>query len=308
MAVKVDISRVCTIISNGGGATLQGLIDRVFRGVQRLNTAIDLELRGVDCKHKINYNSSMKNYNKRKRAFTLAEVLITLGIIGVVAALTIPTLISNYQKKEYAARLSKTYSTIAQAVQHAQVDYGDVSTWGYQSNHGSTVPKDEFNNGGLEQLTTTLASKYIIPYLRVTKDFGYTTLSGAGYKVPWTNKRGDIRRNLSGTKVYTIMLNNGVFVFFSYNYGSIEGDDDNWLISDPLIYVDLNGHANPNVFGRDIYLFTLSSSKNKLQPYGADYALSTVKTDCGYEPTSVGNCCAALIQRAGWKITDDYPW
>ena len=40
-----------------------------------------------------------------EKSFTLAEVLITLGIIGVVAAMTIPTLISNYQKKEYVARL-----------------------------------------------------------------------------------------------------------------------------------------------------------------------------------------------------------
>ena len=120
MAVKVDISRVCTIIRNGGGATLQSLIDRVFIGVQRLNTAIDLELSGVDCKYKINYNSGMRNYNKRKRAFTLAEVLITLGIIGVVAALTIPTLITNYQKKVFKTQLLKKYAEVSQSVLFAK--------------------------------------------------------------------------------------------------------------------------------------------------------------------------------------------
>ena len=48
--------------------------------------------------------------------FTLAEVLITLGIIGVVAALTMPALIGNYQKKEITTRLKKTYSIVQQAI------------------------------------------------------------------------------------------------------------------------------------------------------------------------------------------------
>ena len=50
--------------------------------------------------------------NSRKIAFTLAEVLITLGIIGVVAALTLPTLISNYKKQTYVTGLQKAYSVL----------------------------------------------------------------------------------------------------------------------------------------------------------------------------------------------------
>lgn len=57
----------------------------------------------------------MKNYSL-KRGFTLAEVLITLGIIGVVAALTIPTLISNYQKKVLKTQFMKKYAEISQSV------------------------------------------------------------------------------------------------------------------------------------------------------------------------------------------------
>lgn len=48
-----------------------------------------------------------QNHKKFKNAFTLAEVLITLGIIGVVAAMTLPTLIANYQKQVYANGLKK---------------------------------------------------------------------------------------------------------------------------------------------------------------------------------------------------------
>ncbi len=68
-------------------------------------------------------------HNKRKIAFTLAEVLITLGIIGVVAALTIPTLVQNYKKKEYSTRLKKFYSMMSQAIKLSEVDNGPASEW-----------------------------------------------------------------------------------------------------------------------------------------------------------------------------------
>ena len=64
-----------------------------------------------------------------KKGFTLAEVLITLGIIGIVAALTIPTLIAKHQKQVFATQLKKSYSSIGQALQMAQLEYGDMSGW-----------------------------------------------------------------------------------------------------------------------------------------------------------------------------------
>lgn len=61
---------------------------------------------------------------EKKAAFTLAEVLITLGIIGIVAAMTIPTLITRYQKREVATKLKATYSTIANALKLAEEEMG----------------------------------------------------------------------------------------------------------------------------------------------------------------------------------------
>lgn len=60
----------------------------------------------------------------RKGAFTLAEVLITLGIIGVVAALTLPSLIQKYQEQVLENQLKKMYSTISQGIQKAMADDG----------------------------------------------------------------------------------------------------------------------------------------------------------------------------------------
>lgn len=75
-----------------------------------------------------------------KKAFTLVEVLITLGIIGVVAALTMPMLIGHFEKTTTATKLKKFYSVMAQATDKAMSENGDWSTWDY-----SLSAKDFFN-------------------------------------------------------------------------------------------------------------------------------------------------------------------
>ena len=62
----------------------------------------------------------MAHHYKSKKGFTLAEVLITLGIIGIVAALTLPSLVSNYRKKVTAAKLKQTYSILSNAIYKQQ--------------------------------------------------------------------------------------------------------------------------------------------------------------------------------------------
>ena len=59
------------------------------------------------------------------RAFTMAEVLITLGVIGIVAAMTFPIMIKNYNYKVTETRLRKFYTSINQAVMLAEVKYGE---------------------------------------------------------------------------------------------------------------------------------------------------------------------------------------
>lgn len=60
----------------------------------------------------------------KKKAFTLAEVLITLGIIGVVAAMTLPTVITNVQKKVVENQLKVFNTTINNAFKMSQVEHG----------------------------------------------------------------------------------------------------------------------------------------------------------------------------------------
>ncbi len=67
-----------------------------------------------------------------KMGFTLAEVLITLGIIGIVAAMTLPSIVNKIEKKDTSARLKKFYSAFNQAVRLSTVDNGPVSGWNNQ--------------------------------------------------------------------------------------------------------------------------------------------------------------------------------
>ena len=67
----------------------------------------------------------IKNFiytNSTKAGFTLAEVLITLGIIGAVAALTMPVLVGNYQKKQTVTKLKRAFSVLSQAILMSELD------------------------------------------------------------------------------------------------------------------------------------------------------------------------------------------
>ena len=62
-----------------------------------------------------------------KKAFTLAEVLVTLGIIGVVSAMTVPTLMQNHQRKTYVTQLHKVYNEFSQALVQYQTDRNAIN-------------------------------------------------------------------------------------------------------------------------------------------------------------------------------------
>ena len=68
-----------------------------------------------------------------KFAFTLAEVLITLGIIGIVAAMTLPTIIQKQYQKEASSRLKKFYSAMSQSILLSEVDNGPLEYWDKKS-------------------------------------------------------------------------------------------------------------------------------------------------------------------------------
>ena len=89
------------------------------------------------------------------KAFTLAEVLVTLGIIGVVSAMTVPTLMQNYQRQSYVTQLHKVYNELGQAAERYKADNNLVSL-----REGRIMGnKDEVHN-------------FVLQYFKVVKDCG----------------------------------------------------------------------------------------------------------------------------------------
>ena len=99
-------------------------------------------------------------------AFTLAEVLITLGIIGVVAAMTLPSLIQNYHEKQRVTQLKKAYSVMQNAFLMAQEEYGDVTDWGLTKTY---IGKDDDGNNILDNSGTENVMNILMKYVEKSK-------------------------------------------------------------------------------------------------------------------------------------------
>ena len=233
---------------------------------------------------------------KQCTAFTLAEVLITLGIIGVVAALTMPVLIADYQKKETLTKLKKTYSIFSQAVKQAELNEGETEYWDF------TLSAKDFYKQYLKNYLN-IGAEYIDKPL--PKDMDYYTPSGG------VNNASGGHQNTYTPKIF---LNDGTF----FTVTGINGSTQNSY----SIVVNLNGYSHPNRWGRDIFAFAIVKGKGFV-PYGQYTGIGEVG-DFGDsldrdQITKSGNTracnkqqdgiwCAALIMLDGWEIKDDYPW
>ena len=194
----------------------------------------------------------MKN---KKNAFTLAEVLITLAIIGVVAALTLPTLLSNYQKKEWVTRFIKTHAEITQAFQLLKAKentstLSNSSLWGKMTEPCNGV---NFNEPVCEEFRDGLLNIFVGSEIVTYDNYSESQikfLNGSTSDIPVTNA--------------VIRLNNGATIsggFYpkpkesQYDVKSLGGNLYNIIAS---FYIDMNGPKGPNTLGRDVFAFYVS--------------------------------------------------
>lgn len=106
----------------------------------------------------------MTNIMKKHIGFTLAEVLITLGIIGVVAALTLPALVQKYQEKASIARLKKAYSVLSQAYLFAVEKYGTPDQWNLKGK--VEIKDDDGNTIGYDTSGIEIERKYMTEFMK----------------------------------------------------------------------------------------------------------------------------------------------
>ena len=236
-----------------------------------------------------------------KSAFTLAEVLITLAIIGVVAAMTIPTLLTNFQKKATAVRVKKAYAEYAQAIKLSEVDNGPMQTW------NMTI------YGNVDH-SRRIIEKYLTPYF-----------SGINECDQVNDKYCGLKASHNGL---TYKLKNGTVISF---YPTLI------MGKYAIMTVITTNPTEKPVMGRDAFYF--EAVDGKVQPafykagltrdeiiYGyrlEGYNYNEFHVSCKAEPiedlgtdettgaTIIDDnrtACTALLFVDGFEFKEDYPW
>ena len=271
---------------NGGGATLLAKNNNGFDSV------------GV-----LNYNSGMMNYSKK--GFTLAEVLITLGIIGVVAAMTIPTLVSNIQERQFHAKWKECYAILNNAFKMTAAENPRLVIRGGAD---TSFPSEKF-------LDVFLGYLHVVDTCGVSKDFdnnicdNYAHYKDYQIKYKWSGVANIYSRytTLAGGKLNAydfnkkaVLLKNGASIYFGSGHSGM------------TILVDVNNYSGgPNVMGEDVYAISISNSVYThyiedvdFKPYGADgtrvamFNYQGCSPDIGAPANSDGNI-NYLYQAAG---------
>ena len=228
-----------------------------------------------------------------RAAFTLAELLITLGIIGVVAAMTLPALINNSRNKEFEAALKKNYSVIQQAF--------DM----YQAQNGNRLIPENYLGNNINKLKLE-----IMPYFNVIRDCGVGFTNDPYDPECGAVNSGNIDSIQSAYKTFhnvTLtslgLFDDGQFIILDGSTIFIENRNDS---SNVYITVDVNGSGKrPNRWGFDLFTFQLMKEGNIL-PMGApetDYTDENIYCSKSSSNSFNGVACTykALTDKNYWK-------
>ena len=222
----------------------------------------------------------------KTKGFTLAEVLITLGIIGVVSALTIPTLVKRNTNEAFVQQLKKAYATISTAFDSILAENNVV-------NIGETYAYDE-------------PGKFLNNYFKVAVDCG-TQRGKPCFADSYKQLNGDtmsVTDMQNAGNTYSVVLADGTAIAMAPMYNL-----DSWQVPashNIYIHIDTNGSKGPNIIGRDFFTLKYDDSKKMLQDLGG-YNGDAVGADrnqalnyCSNSQRGYG--CLRLIQIDGWKM------
>ena len=224
----------------------------------------------------MNFKKLMRN---KRLAFTLAEVLVTLMIIGVIASMTIPGLMRNADDRTVATNLKKIYAELNQATKLAMTEYSAT----------------RFCRTGLTDDEQTFEDDFIKKYFNVMK------VCPAGDATECFGNSELINTYGSSKKSY--LLSNGIAImFYGVTGRGCDGNVD--------IYVDVNGPKKPNKGGSDVFMLTINHNGGEVYATG----FNPNNPNIGFSPDFRRTCedttddydmawaCASVIQKDGWQI------
>lgn len=216
-----------------------------------------------------------------KKAFTLAEIIFVMGIIGIVATLTVTNAKRDTDVAEKVTQLRKTEEILSTAFAQAVTENGSISTWGA--------------NGG--EPTSANVWEVITPYLKLKKDCETSTgcwQSGNVKMVPYATTKftggGDSISIDGESEAYKGVLANGASL-------AIVDDSFDWESSPycGYIYVDVNGTKGTYRYGDDVFAFVVNKSTGEIFPNGSYNAEQHFEGDC----LKNGSYCTAWVFQFG---------
>ncbi len=229
----------------------------------------------------------------KKIAFTLAEVLITLGIIGVVAAITIPGLITTYNNKLTETRLKKFYSQFNQAIRLSIVDNEEPEGWTEYWDVSENVYDDQGNAIPQGERVDAAFSKYLEPYIKI-----------------WHKEKTTYGKNNVSITLY-YMADGSAFAYRSYDTRDIlyfPKNPKKCIIREDIygtcafafVFYPINENPEWQYHlkqGLEPHLYEWDGNKKTLYR-GMRYSCSE-----GEE----GDYCTAIIKQNNWTVPKDYP-
>ena len=258
------------------------------------------------------------------KGFTLAEVLITLGVIGVVSALTLPTLIKNYQKKTWVEGLKVGVSIFEQGFKQAMADDGvdnitDTTLWKICGDDDGPYNSSSWRNKCQPEL-----SKYFkgikfesVPDMMalgdntniITNTETCRKLVGKTNKWYYLNDKSKCR----GWKNIAVTLANGMRadVIIGVDLGYAAGE---------ITALDVNGGKGPNTWGRDTFYLSILHDGRVVGSYSRASAKTYAKynnidfqtvfnrwqqaseTRCSKTTTEEGTYCSTRVIDEGWVM------
>ena len=211
------------------------------------------------------------NFDKNNTAFTLVEVLITLSILGIVAAMAIPNVIRNYQRQVTVTKVKKMYSDLS--VAYGQFIALNGRTWPFVSEKDDSIYVYE---------------NIIKPYFYIKTDGGLDKSLFQGIDYYCQDGTTSCNAKNVANRHYAVELKDGSILWFKGRSGLYQEGVM------PYFIYDINGIKKPNKFGTDVFVF--SAYEYELYP-----TLDTNNLKEFYN-SSVYNCKVSGLGCTAWVI------
>lgn len=233
--------------------------------------------------------------------FTLAEILIVIGIIGVVAEMTIPNLLSDFNKTQYVTRLKKVYTVGNEALKQLSFDNGCIN---------------DLACSGVFAGDTETVGKMFVQYFKVVKNCGIEANFGCWPSKTFTAYQGNVPSGYNnydaGGGLYKFITIDGMSIAVTSAAKKCTDSASTGLTGNLTqicgnFYVDTNGLKPPNRWGKDTFMFYISNGKGTLlYPVGGKDSASNwtnvAPHRCGLLGNLSGLYCTGRIIEEGWQM------